>query len=123
MLLTIGVNALSFTVIAIVVSVGGGRFLRFGAHGTFLVALQPLPAAGFGFSMLTASFLVALQALPAAGFAFSVLTAPALSPVQPLPAQPATERPAPAIRLAMPSPARSFFTSCDSIIPSICIPG
>jgi hypothetical protein len=44
-------------------------------------------------------------------FSVSVLPAPDFSPLHPVDAQPVTESPAPAIRLAMLRPANSFFNS------------
>lgn len=67
--------------------------------------LQPLPPAGFSAG---ASFVVEL-------FSISVLPAPDFSPLHAVEAQPAAERPAPAIRLAMLSPAKSFRNSFLSI--------
>lgn len=66
--------------------------------------LQPLPPAGF----LAGASSVLL-------FSISVPPAPDFSAPHPVEAQPVTESPAPAIRLAILRPANSFFNSFLSI--------
>jgi hypothetical protein len=73
-----------------------------------LLPLQPLAPAGL---LAGASFTVVL-------FSISVLPAPGSSPLHAV-AQPVTESPAPAIRLATLKPANSFFSSFLSISTSL----
>ncbi len=103
-----------------------------------VLAPQPLPAGFFSSSVLTAPSVLAPQPLPAGFFSSSVLTAPPFPP-QPLPAglfsfsaltallsfapQPlpawtcgGNDTPAADTRVAIPSPARIFFSSFSPIL-------